>query len=46
MPQAAQSAASGVATRRLLFANSVGFCVLMSARFRSVPEKCLHSSIY
>lgn len=41
VPQAAQSAASGVRTRRLLFANSVGFSALMSARFRFCPGKWL-----
>lgn len=39
VPQAAQSAASGVRTRRLLFANSVGFSALMSARFSFCPGK-------
>ena len=39
MPPAAQSAASGVRTRRRLFANSLGFSALMSARFSFCPRK-------
>lgn len=41
MPQAAQSAASGVRTSRLLFAKSVGFSALMSAWFSFFPGKWL-----